>query len=128
MARLELDEYVDVALGPEVVSQDRAKQGEAANVMAPAEVGEGRPVDGDARRHRYHRSRRMEPAPMGVGLPNCGSGSDREYSVNRTGPVSALAPSPPQAALSGSFAGGTMQVPARHAVARESSSARRPVA
>src|SRR6185295_1302371 len=37
---LELDEHVDVALGPEILPQDGAEQGQPADVIAPAELGE----------------------------------------------------------------------------------------
>jgi hypothetical protein len=39
MAGLVLDEDVEVAVGPEVVAQDGAEQGEAADVALAAEIG-----------------------------------------------------------------------------------------
>src|SRR5262249_40196816 len=39
-ARTELDEKVDVALGPEVVAEDRAEEGKALHAVAAAEVGD----------------------------------------------------------------------------------------
>jgi hypothetical protein len=52
VTRLELEQDVDVALGPKVVAQDRAEEGQAPDAVALAEGGDGRSVDGDARRHR----------------------------------------------------------------------------
>lgn len=40
MVRLELDEHIDIALGPEVVAQHGAKERQLPDVMAPAEVGD----------------------------------------------------------------------------------------
>src|SRR5437867_13093487 len=39
-ARLELDEHVDIAVGPEVIAQDGTEQGETPNVTSAAKLGE----------------------------------------------------------------------------------------
>jgi hypothetical protein len=36
---LELDQHIDIAVGTEILSQDRPKQGQAPDVVPPAEFG-----------------------------------------------------------------------------------------
>src|SRR3712207_7412556 len=48
VAGLELDQHVHVAVGAEVVAQHRAEEGELADVVLPAELGDALAVDGDA--------------------------------------------------------------------------------
>ena len=38
MAHFEFDEYVDIAVGTEIVAQHRAEEGQAPDVMPPAEL------------------------------------------------------------------------------------------
>jgi hypothetical protein len=51
LAGLEIDQDVNVAVWPEIVRQDGAKQGEFANVMAPAELSDSVAIDRDFGRH-----------------------------------------------------------------------------
>jgi hypothetical protein len=48
---LKLDQHVDIAVRSEIIAQDRTIQGELADVMPPAEVGQSLMVDGDLRTH-----------------------------------------------------------------------------
>jgi hypothetical protein len=47
VARLELDQHVHVALRTEVVPEHRTEERQPTHVVALAEVGDGRPVDGE---------------------------------------------------------------------------------
>src|SRR5712691_3651489 len=52
--RLELDQHVDVAVGPEIVTKHGAEQRQPPDVMAPAEVGDPFAWNFDARAARRH--------------------------------------------------------------------------
>jgi hypothetical protein len=51
LAGLEVDEDVNVAVWPEIVRQDGAKQGEFADVIPPAELSDSVAIDRDLGRH-----------------------------------------------------------------------------
>src|SRR5262245_32623382 len=42
-----LDKHINVAVGPEVVARDGAEDRKTADPVAPAEFGQGTPVDGE---------------------------------------------------------------------------------
>ena len=51
MPGLELDEDVNIAVGSEVVTQDRPEESETPNVIAPTEVSKLFLIDCDSRTH-----------------------------------------------------------------------------
>jgi hypothetical protein len=51
---LELDQHVDIALGTEVRAEHRAEEGQAVDVVAPAEASQPLLVDLDLQTHRRH--------------------------------------------------------------------------
>jgi hypothetical protein len=50
---LELDEHVHVALGREVVPQDRPEEGETPDMVTPAEVGDRLSIERDLHGHVF---------------------------------------------------------------------------
>src|SRR5262245_9379748 len=45
MTRVEFDQYIDIAVGPEIIPEDRAEQRQLVNVVTTAESGQPFPVD-----------------------------------------------------------------------------------
>src|SRR5262245_30248198 len=76
---LELDQDVDVALGPEVLPQHRTEEGEPADVVLATEGGDGLPVDRDAKSHVRKGAYRAASRPRnrssrdGIEAAGCGT-------------------------------------------------------
>jgi hypothetical protein len=51
LVRLKLDEDIHIAVRPEVLTEHRAEEGEFADVMSVAEVGNVLPIDGNLWTH-----------------------------------------------------------------------------